>query len=117
MEGLWHSSCPVIGNNESAVSGQEIPETWAELLQLKHLGLKRARWLYEDFTITSRAQLAEALDASKVEALPGFGKKTTVNLRHAIRSFDQHPLHALWRGSGATGLAREDPCREHHAMT
>jgi DNA polymerase (family X) len=69
---------------------REFPESLAELLQLEHLGPKRARRLYEELDITSIPQLAEALNAGRVEALPGFGKKTAESLRHAIRSFRQH---------------------------
>jgi DNA polymerase (family X) len=68
---------------------QELPETLAVLLQLEHLGPKRARRLYEELDITSIPELVEALDAGKVEALPGFGKKTTESLRRAIKSFEQ----------------------------
>jgi DNA polymerase (family 10) len=69
---------------------REVPETLGALLQLEHLGPKRARRLYEDLDITSIPALAEALDAGKVEALPGFGKKTAEGLRRAIRSFEQY---------------------------
>jgi DNA polymerase/3'-5' exonuclease PolX len=69
---------------------QEFPETQTALLQLEQLGPKRARRLYDELAITSRAELAEALDAGKIEALPGFGKKTAENLRHAIKSFEQY---------------------------
>jgi DNA polymerase (family X) len=69
---------------------QEFPETLTDLLQLEHLGPKRARKLYEELAITSIPELAEALDAGKVASLPGFGKKTAESLRHAIKSFEQH---------------------------
>jgi DNA polymerase (family 10) len=69
---------------------RHLPETLAALLRLEHLGPKRARRLYEELGITSIPELAKALDAGKVEALPGFGKKTAESLRRAIRSFEQH---------------------------
>jgi DNA polymerase (family 10) len=69
---------------------REFPETLAALLQLEHLGPKRARRLYEELDITSISELAQALEAGKVEALPGFGKKIAESLRRAIRSFEQH---------------------------
>jgi DNA polymerase (family X) len=73
-----------------AAMHQHLPETLAALLQLEHLGPKRARRLYEELGITSIPELAKALDTGKVEALPGFGKKTADSLRRAIRSFEQH---------------------------
>jgi DNA polymerase (family X) len=74
---------------------QELPETLVELLHLEHLGPRRARRLYEDLAITSIVELAAALDAGMVDALPGFGKKTAENLRHAIKSFEQHGQRVL----------------------
>jgi DNA polymerase (family X) len=40
--------------------------------------------------MTSRAELAEGLDAGTIEVLPGLGKRTAESLRHAIKSFGQH---------------------------
>jgi DNA polymerase (family X) len=68
---------------------REVPPTLAALMHLEHLGPKRTKQLYDDLGITSVAELTKALDAGKVEALPGFGKKTAENLRHAIDSFER----------------------------
>jgi DNA polymerase (family 10) len=56
-------------------------------MRLEKLGPKRARKLYDALGITSVAELAAAIDAGKVEALPGFGQKTVENLRRAISKF------------------------------
>jgi DNA polymerase (family 10) len=69
---------------------QEIPETLTELMRLETLGPKKARKLYEALGITSVSELAAAIDAGKVEALPGFGKQTAANLRRAISQSAQH---------------------------
>jgi DNA polymerase (family X) len=69
---------------------QELPRTLADLVQLEKLGPKKAKRLYDELGITSLSELAEALDAGKVETLPGFGKKTAANLRLAIAEFAQH---------------------------
>ena len=70
--------------------GQEFPETLTELMRLETLGPKKARKLYEELGIASVSELAAAIDAGKVEALPGFGKKTAAHLRRAISQSAQH---------------------------
>jgi DNA polymerase (family X) len=69
---------------------QEFPETLTELMRLEKLGPKKARQLYDALGITSVSELATAIDAGKVEALPGVGQKTVENLRRAIAQFAQH---------------------------
>jgi DNA polymerase (family 10) len=63
---------------------RELPETLTELIRLEALGPKKARKLYDELGITSMSELEAALKAGKIEALPGFGKKTAANLRRAI---------------------------------
>ena len=74
---------------------QELPRTLAELVQLEKLGPKRAKRLYDELGITSLSELAEALDAGKIEALSGFGKKTADNLRRALEEFARHTKRSL----------------------
>jgi DNA polymerase (family X) len=74
---------------------QEFPEALSELMQLEKLGPKKARKLYEALGITSVAELAAAIEAGKVEAVPGFGKKTAAHLRRAIAQFAQHTRRVL----------------------
>ena len=69
---------------------QEFPETLTELMRLETLGPKKARKLYKELGIASVSELAAAIDAGKVEALPGFGKKTAAHLRRAISQSAQH---------------------------
>ncbi len=72
-----------------------LPSTLTELMQLEHLGPKKARQLHDALGITSVSELAAAIDAGKVEALPGFGKKSAANLRHAIDAFERRSRRFL----------------------
>jgi DNA polymerase (family 10) len=74
---------------------QELPKTLTELMRLETLGPKKARKLYDELGVTSVSELAAAIDAGKVEALPGFGKKTAANLRRAISQSAQHARRFL----------------------
>jgi DNA polymerase (family 10) len=85
MENVETGSLAALGQ-----MGQEFPETLTELMRLETLGPKKARKLYEELGIASVSELAAAIDAGKVEALPGFGKKTAANLRRAISQSAQH---------------------------
>jgi DNA polymerase/3'-5' exonuclease PolX len=72
-----------------------LPSTLTELMQLEHLGRKKARQLYDALGITSVSELAAAIDASTVEALPGFGQKSAANLHHAIEEFERRTRRCL----------------------
>jgi DNA polymerase (family X) len=74
---------------------RELPPTLTELMQLQHLGPKRARTLHDALGITSVSELAAAIDAGKVQALPGFGKKSAANLRRAIEEFERRTKRFL----------------------
>ena len=69
---------------------RDYPPTLTDLMRVENLGPKRARRLYDELGIASVAQLAAALDAGKVEKLPGFGKKSAASLRQAVASFERH---------------------------
>jgi DNA polymerase (family 10) len=72
-----------------------LPPTLTELMQLHHLGPKRARQLYDTLGITSVSELAAAIDTGKVEALPGFGKKSAGNLSRALEEFERRTKRFL----------------------
>ena len=72
-----------------------LPPTLTELVQLQHLGPKRARQLYDALGITSVSELSAAIGARKVEALPGFGKKSAANLRRALEEFERRTKRFL----------------------
>jgi DNA polymerase (family 10) len=70
---------------------QELPAALDELLEVEGLGPKRTKLLYEKLRIGSVNQLAQAIDAGKVEALPGFGKKSAEKIRQAIHNLAKRP--------------------------
>jgi DNA polymerase (family 10) len=72
-----------------------LPPTLTELMQLEHLGPKKARQLYDELGITSVSGLAAAINAGQVEALPGFGKKSAANLRRALEEFERRTKRFL----------------------
>jgi DNA polymerase (family 10) len=72
-----------------------LPPTLTELMQLEHLGPKKARRLYDELGITSITELAAAINTGEVEALPGFGKKSAVNLRRALEEFERRTKRFL----------------------
>ncbi|HWP22826.1 MAG TPA: DNA polymerase/3'-5' exonuclease PolX [Candidatus Binatia bacterium] len=65
---------------------KKFPESLDELLQIEGLGPKRTKLLYEKLGITSVKQLEQAIDAGRVQALPGFGEKSVEKIRRAIRN-------------------------------
>jgi DNA polymerase (family X) len=72
-----------------------LPPTLTELMQLHHLGPKRARQLYDTLGITSVSELAAAIDTGKVETLPGFGKKSAGSLSRALEEFERRTKRFL----------------------
>ena len=79
------------------VMRREFPASMSELLQLEGLGPKRTKQLYTTFKIRSIKELALAIDAGKLNSLPGFGKKSIEKLRQAIRTFEKRPKRFLLR--------------------
>jgi DNA polymerase (family 10) len=76
---------------------QEFPASMSELLQLEGLGPKRTKQLHTTLKIKSIKELALAIDAGKLDSLPGFGKKSIEKLRQAIRTFEKRPKRFLLR--------------------
>jgi DNA polymerase (family 10) len=76
---------------------QEFPASMSELLQLEGLGPKRTKQLHTTLKVKSIKELALAIDAGKLDSLPGFGKKSIEKLRQAIRTFEKRPKRFLLR--------------------
>ncbi len=65
---------------------EKLPASLDELLQIEGLGPKRTKLLYEKLGIGSVKELEQAIDAGKVQALPGFGEKSVAKIRRAIEN-------------------------------
>ncbi len=70
---------------------KEIPATLDELLEIEGLGPKRTKQLFKKLGISSIKKLEQAIDSGKVEALPGFGKKSAEKIRLALQNSAKHP--------------------------
>ena len=70
---------------------KKLPATLDELLEIEGLGPKRTKQLYEKLGIESIKQLEQAINSGKVEALPGFGKKSAEKIRQAIHNLAKRP--------------------------
>jgi DNA polymerase (family 10) len=70
---------------------KKLPATLDELLVIEGLGPKRTKLLYDKLGISSIKQLEQAIDAGKVEALAGFGKKSAAKIRQAIDDLAKRP--------------------------
>ncbi len=66
---------------------REVPATLVDLVRLDGVGPKRARKLWEALGVTSVDALREALEAGRVEALEGFGKRSAAKIARAIEDF------------------------------
>ena len=70
---------------------KKLPATLDELLEIEGLGPKRTKQLYEKLGISSIKKLEQGIDSGKVEALPGFGKKSVEKIRQAIQNLAKRP--------------------------
>ncbi|MCA1056385.1 DNA polymerase/3'-5' exonuclease PolX [Rossellomorea aquimaris] len=70
---------------------QEVPEGLIPLLQLPGLGGKKIAKLYSELGVENIHDLEEACRSEKVQALPGFGKKTEEKILAAIAQAGKRP--------------------------
>jgi DNA polymerase (family 10) len=70
---------------------KKLPVGLDELLAIEGLGPKRTKQLYEKLGVGSIKQLQQAIDSAKLEALPGFGKKSVEKIRQAIQNLAKRP--------------------------
>ncbi len=70
---------------------EEFPGTISDLLKLEGLGPKRVKRLHEDLGVNSLEELTTAIDAGRVQRLPGFAKKSVDKIRSAIGRFAKRP--------------------------
>lgn len=69
----------------------EVPAGLIPLLQLPGLGGKKIAKLYQELGIEDVTSLEEACKSGKVQALPGFGKKTEEKILSAIANVGTRP--------------------------
>ncbi|MBS4191532.1 DNA polymerase/3'-5' exonuclease PolX [Bacillus sp. FJAT-49705] len=69
----------------------EVPKGLIPLLQLPGLGGKKIAKLYKELGIENAADLEEACRNSKVQSLPGFGKKTEEKILEALKNAGSRP--------------------------
>jgi DNA polymerase (family 10) len=68
----------------------EIPRSLAELMALGGLGPKKAKKLFDELGVRTVDDLEKALDAKSVEALEGFGVRSSAKIRLAIAEHRRH---------------------------
>ncbi|REJ10784.1 DNA polymerase/3'-5' exonuclease PolX [Halobacillus trueperi] len=98
MKGIGKGTATVIDeyleNEESDTLKQlqaEVPAGLVPLLDLPGLGGKKLAKLYQQLGVTDAEALKEALEAGKVEALDGFGKKSAEKMLKAIEDAGARP--------------------------
>ena len=64
---------------------EAVPPSTLELLRLPDLGPKRAGELFRTLGVDSLSALGDALEAGKLDGLPGFGPKLIGNLREGLK--------------------------------
>jgi len=81
---------------------REVPESLADLLQIRGLGPKTLALFRERLGIEDLAGLERALTSGALAGLPGVKEKTVENLRRGIglfrRGVERKPLGAVWEG-------------------
>jgi DNA polymerase (family 10) len=82
-----------------------VPEGLHEVMRLPNLGAKKAKILWKELGITSRALLEEAAKSGKIAALAGFGEKTQAKILQSLVRADQN--EGFYLSSQATAVARE----------
>jgi DNA polymerase (family 10) len=80
-----------------------VPASVLEMTNLRGLGAKKVRALWQDVGITSIAELSNAANAHRIADTKGFGAKTEANIVEAIKQYysgkEQFHLHKAVRES------------------
>lgn len=67
---------------------KEMPAGVVELSQIPGLSVKKIQVLHDELGISSIAELQAACDAGQVAHLPGFGRKTELNILEGIQKYE-----------------------------
>lgn len=69
---------------------EEFPRTLVGLMRLDGVGPKKARKLFDELDVRTVDDLEREVDAGRVEALSGFGKKSAEKIRRSIADHRKH---------------------------
>ncbi len=83
----------------------EIPETLLAMMDIPSVGPKKAKLFFEKLNIKSVKELAQAIEAGRLEGLEGIKEKTIENIRHGIRLVKES--HLRMNIGVATAVAEE----------
>ncbi|TAE25186.1 MAG: DNA polymerase/3'-5' exonuclease PolX [Candidatus Kapaibacterium sp.] len=82
---------------------EKVPASVLEMTQLRGLGAKKVRTLWQEVGVLSIDALSEAVNAGKIAQVKGFGAKTAANIAEAIQQYrsakGQVHLHKAWAES------------------
>ena len=69
---------------------QELPASLLQLLEVRGVGPKAVKAVYEKLGVTTLDQLQAAAEADRLSQLPGFGKRSQEKILEAIRDLRSH---------------------------
>ncbi|MDQ3620942.1 MAG: helix-hairpin-helix domain-containing protein [Verrucomicrobiota bacterium] len=92
---------------------QQFPPGLFELLELQGLGPKKIKALWEKLNITTIEELEKGCQDGRVAGLPGFGKKTAVNILTAIGARQKHSGRFTLGAIAADAEQILDDLRQH----
>jgi DNA polymerase (family 10) len=69
---------------------QELPASLLQLLEVRGVGPKAVKAVYEKLGVTTLDQLQAAAEGDRLSQLPGFGKRSQEKILEAIRDFRSH---------------------------
>ena len=81
-----------------------VPPGLMDVMQVKGLGTKRTRRLWQELDITSLDELEEAAEADRITTLDGFGAKTQQNILENLRQLRRY--ESQWRLADAWTATR-----------
>jgi len=81
-----------------------VPPGLMDVMQVKGLGTKRTRRLWQELDITSLDELEQAAEADRITTLDGFGSKTQQNLLENLRQLRRY--ESQWRLADAWTATR-----------
>ncbi len=90
---------------------EEYPANLLELLEIKGLGPRSVRKLFDELNVRNLADLRSSLEGEQVEELAGFGKKTVKNIRQALAHRDKFSGRFLL----SSALSRARQLKQHLA--